>query len=401
MSFLERRFSVDFQYRVDFTTDLFDPANLAWASVVDAEIGPARCAVVIDAGVAQAHPHLIDAVVRYAGAHPERLMLAGPPTVFEGGEACKNDSSATDRVLQLLDHQAIDRHAYVMAIGGGAFLDMVGFAAGICHRGVRLIRVPTTTLAQNDSGVGVKNSVNRFGKKNFLGTFAPPSAVLVDPAFLTTLHPRDWRACTAEAVKVALLKDPAFFAWIESNAHEVRAGDLDAMSHLVKACAALHMDHIATSGDPFELGSSRPLDFGHWAAHKLESITDFALRHGEAVAIGLALDVALSHVRFGLPFTDVVRIWQTLQGLGLPLTHPALFAGDARQAVSPAVLEGLEEFRQHLGGRLTIMLLRGIGEGVEVHDIDPHRVSAAVRRVAEFERFGLASPKATSLRATS
>ena len=133
---------------------------------------------------------------------------------------------------------AIDRHSYVVAIGGGAVLDAVGYAAATAHRGVRLVRVPTTTLSQDDSAVGVKNGINAFGKKNFVGTFAPPHAVLNDFDLLTTLDDRDWRAGISEAVKVALLKDSAFFAWIEQHARELDERSLDAMAMLVHRCAA-------------------------------------------------------------------------------------------------------------------------------------------------------------------
>jgi len=400
MDVVELRFSVDFRSRVTFTRDLLRPENPALAEAVEpGDEGPARCAVVVDSGVAAHHPGLLDALRSYADAHSERIALAGPPRVMEGGEACKNDPSAVDRVLELLDRQAIDRHAYVVAIGGGALLDMVGFAAGTCHRGVRLVRVPTTVLAQNDSGVGVKNSVNRFGKKNFLGTFAPANAVLVDPHFLTTLDDRDWCAGTAEAMKVALLKDAAFFAWMEEHADAIRSGDLDRMARLVRECAVLHTTHIATSGDPFEMGSSRPLDFGHWAAHKLEQLTEFALRHGEAVAIGLALDVAYSHLRYGLPMPTVERILLTLQRLGLPLAHPALYGDPERRTLCPRVYAGLEEFRQHLGGRLTITLIRGVGEAFEVHEMDADILDRAVQLVAAFaDRATQRAP--ASLRAT-
>ena len=243
-----------------------------------------------------------------------------------------------------------------------------GYAAATAHRGVRLVRVPTTTLSQDDSAVGVKNGINAFGKKNFVGTFAPPHAVLNDFDLLTTLDDRDWRSGISEAVKVALLKDSAFFAWIEQHARELDERSLDAMAILVHRCAALHLHHIATSGDPFELGSTRPLDFGHWSAHKLEQLTHHELRHGEAVAIGIALDSTYSLLAGHLPHADWRRIIALFEAVGLPIWHPGLAtpgSGGRR-----AVLAGLEEFREHLGGRLTIMLLERIGSGFEVHELD-------------------------------
>ena len=139
----------------------------------------------------------------------------------------------------------------------------------------------------------MKNGVNAFGMKNLLGSFAPPFAVLNDADFLRTLQPRDKIAGVAEAVKVALIRDRAFFDWLEASADALRACEGAAMSRMIRRCAELHLDHIATGGDPFEMGSARPLDFGHWAAHKLEQLSRFRLCHGEAVAIGIALDVTI------------------------------------------------------------------------------------------------------------
>ena len=138
-------------------------------------------------------------------------------------------------------------------LGGGAVLDAVGFAAAAAHRGVRLVRVPTTTLAQADSGVGVKNGINAFGKKNFLGTFSPPWAVINDEAFLQTLSDRDWRCGIAEAVKVALLKSERFFDQIGEAVPRLRMRDEQALIPIVRRSAWLHLHHITDGGDPFEL----------------------------------------------------------------------------------------------------------------------------------------------------
>src|SRR5689334_1526389 len=263
--------------------------------------GRARLLAVVDEGVAAAHPSLVGDVQRYCAAHADALELTSPPLVVPGGEAIKNEPGPVSQIRAAIDVHGVDRHSYVMAVGGGAVLDTVGYAAATAHRGVRLIRVPTTVLAQDDSAVGVKNGINAFGKKNFVGSFAPPHAVLNDFDLLLTLQDRDWRAGISEAVKVALLKDAPFFAWIEHHARELADRSLPAMAHLVHRSAELHLTHIATSGDPFELGSSRPLDFGHWAAHKLEQLSRHELRHGEAVAIGIALDSTYSYLTGSLP----------------------------------------------------------------------------------------------------
>jgi len=137
------------------------------------------------------------------------------------------------------------------------------------------------------------------------------------------------------------------------------------MKYLVKRCAQLHMEHIA-GGDPFEMGSSRPLDFGHWSAHKLEQLSGFSVTHGEAVAIGIALDSTYSHLSGRLNQSDAQRIIQLLKRLGFDVTHELM---DAQHNDSP-ILKGLNDFREHLGGKLTIMLLSSIGKGEEVHELD-------------------------------
>jgi 3-dehydroquinate synthase len=247
---------------------------------------------------------------------------------------------------------------------------MAGYAAATAHRGVRLIRLPSTVLSQNDSGVGVKNGINAFGKKNFLGTFAPPVAVLNDFAFLETLSERDWRSGISEAVKVALIRDAAFFERLEANAQALAHRNARAMEELIYRCAELHVQHISRGGDPFESGSSRPLDFGHWAAHKLEHLTAFGLRHGEAVAIGIALDSAYACLKGMLPEPDWHRIYAMLRTVGFNLYVPEL--------EHPELTEGLTEFREHLGGELCITLLTGIGRSVQAHEIDRDVLYAAV-----------------------
>ena len=363
---------VTYHYPVIFTTDVFAAGNTALADVCgrNATGGASRALVIVDQGIGDAFPTLVAGVTSYFDRHAATLRLVRPPMMVDGGEEVKNDHATVDAIQRAINDGGIDRHNFVIVVGGGAVLDMAGFAAGTAHRGVRLIRIPTTVLSQNDSGVGVKNSINRFGKKNFLGTFAPPFAVIDDFAFLRGLPQREWLGGISEAIKVALLKDPVFFDFIEDHAVALVARDEEAMRWLVYRCAQLHLNHIATSGDPFEFGSSRPLDFGHWSAHKLEQVSDYRWRHGEAVAIGICLDVTYAQ-RSGLITTaDRDRIVGLFRALGLPTYAPELSehlgaADDPRD-----ILKGLNEFREHLGGQLTIMLLHGIGQGFEVNEID-------------------------------
>ena len=256
---------------------------------------------------------------------------------------------------------------------------MAGLAAATAHRGVRHVRIPTTTLSQCDSGVGVKNGINAFGKKNFIGTFAPPFAVINDFTLLGTLPERDARAGFVEAVKVACIRSREFFESLESNARALAQFEPEPVRQLIRRCAELHVNHIATSGDPFEFGSARPLDFGHWAAHKLEQISNFTLRHGEAVAIGVALDVIYSRRAGLLSAENAERVLRLLETLGYELFVADLVRENSRHEM--LVLEGLEEFREHLGGTLAITLLKDIGQGFEVSEMDRAVIGEAINEL--------------------
>lgn len=382
-----------FTYEVHFTTGLFEPSHPLLARTVrEGESGQAKKLLfAIDSGVLKYHPDLWDRVKVYAAAHEDVMTLAGEPIILPGGEAAKNDPALIERIHRAVHECGIDRHSYIVAIGGGAVIDAVGYAAATAHRGIRLIRVPTTVLAQNDASIGVKNSINAYGKKNFLGTFATPYAVLNDFTFLETLDDRDWRAGIAEAVKVACIKDASYFAEIERDAPALAQRDMQAMQRQIYRCAELHLEHIATSGDPFELGSSRPLDFGHWAAHKLEQLTDYKLRHGEAVAIGIALDVTYSYLEGRLSEQDMERVLAVLEAVGFKLYAPEMAEHLDKPDDPRCLFRGLQEFREHLGGELTIMLLEQIGKGVEVHEVDLGLYTEAVAILRDRSEISIAA----------
>ena len=396
MDLVQQEFQVAVRYPVYFTTDAFAPSNRILRDVIAPDQKPARIVVVLDRGVERAHPALVAAIGAYCDAHAGALTLAAPVLVVPGGEAIKNDPRHVDHMIEAINGAALCRHSYVIAIGGGAVLDAAGFAAATAHRGIRLIRLPTTVLAQDDSGVGVKNGINAFGKKNYLGTFAPPFAVVNDFAFLETLSDRDWRSGVTEAVKVALIRDPEFFELLEARADALLNRDAAAMRDVVRHCAVLHLRHIATSGDPFEQGSSRPLDFGHWAAHKLEQMTQHQLRHGEAVGIGIALDTTYSYLAGFLPEADWRRIISLLVAVGVPVHAPELGDGADASGHHP-VLQGLAEFQEHLGGPLTIMLLKGIGRPFDVNEVrtDLMLRSIEILKGIEAERSAASAKKAS------
>jgi len=375
---IQRSIQVTWQHRIHFTHGAFDPKNLALRDLVtDAHSlsGAARALVVIDGGLAEADSRLTERIEHYGSVHADALDFVSPPLVLPGGEACKNDWPLVEKLWQAIEFHGICRHSYVIAIGGGAFLDMTGFAAATAHRGVRLIRMPTTTLSQGDGGVGVKNGVNYLGKKNWVGSFAVPFAVLNDLDFLRQLPARACRDGIIEAIKVALIRDRTFYDFLRKHAVELGRLERKPLEMAIRRSAENHVDHIATNGDPFEYGSARPLDFGHWVAHKLEQISDFAVSHGEAVAIGMAVDLLYS-VRTGLLDGETAEeILSLIETAGFATWTPFL---DKRENGRPVILAGLQEFREHLGGRLTITLVPEIGRKIEVHEMDEDRILAAL-----------------------
>jgi 3-dehydroquinate synthase len=373
-----QRFAVNYEYPVHFTNGLLDPANTILRDTLS-RLEPARrhrCLVFVDDGFLAARPKLLAEIAAYARVHASAIELVVAPVTVSGGEKIKNELFHIEWMMGLIQQHQIDRHSFVIAIGGGAVLDAVGLAAATSHRGIRHIRVPTTVLSQNDSGVGVKNGVNLKGSKNFIGTFAPPFAVLNDLDFIADLPAREKTAGMAEAVKVALIRDAVFFNWLERHVDALTLFEPGVMATMIRRCAELHMHQIAHAGDPFECGSARPLDFGHWAAHKIESLTRNHVRHGEAVAIGIALDTRYSVLAGMLEAGHEDRVAALLELLGFDLWHPVLEtrASDG----SHPLLKGLSEFREHLGGELTITLLEDIGRGIEVHEMDEERVREAI-----------------------
>lgn len=371
---IQRSFQVEYNYQLQFTEDLFGIDNPLFHDLFSGyrKKGRVKVLFVVDKGVIKAHPALKNKIRTYCQKYADRIALAQLLEVT-GGEETKNDYDNVLKVLKGVNDGHIDRHSFVVAVGGGAVIDMAGYAAAIAHRGVKLIRIPTTTLSQNDSAVGVKNSINIFDKKNFLGTFAPPYAIINDTDFLHTLEHRDWISGVAEAIKVALIKDDGFFEFLERNAVALHNREMEPMEYLIYRCAEMHMDHIAHGGDPFEGGSSRPLDFGHWAAHKLEYMTDYKMRHGEAVAVGMALDLTYTHL-IGLIDGDTLkRILNVLETIGFDLHIPLETENDI-----DALLGGIEEFREHLGGELTITLISKIGTKHDVHEIDLQKMRDAI-----------------------
>ncbi|MEZ5302338.1 MAG: 3-dehydroquinate synthase [Verrucomicrobiales bacterium] len=375
---IQRTIRLDFAHRVQFTRGAFRSGNsdlLDLMRAAEHRRAVSSVLVIADAGLLAAQPDLAPQIEGYFGEAAD-FQLAAPVVGVPGGERVKNEWPQVEKLWKAINDAGLDRHAYVIAIGGGAVLDLAGFAAATAHRGIRHLRMPTTTLSQGDGGVGVKNGVNFFGKKNWVGTFAVPFAVLNDFAFLDTLPERERRAGVIEAIKVAMIRDAAFFREMEADAAALGALESGILERVIQRSAELHVEHIATGGDPFEMGSARPLDFGHWVAHKLEQISGFRVGHGEAVAIGMAADLLYAD-RAGIAQPGVSdRALQLIEAVGFDLYAPELHA--KAPGGRPAILQGLEEFREHLGGELTITLVPRIGEKIEVHEMDERHVRAAL-----------------------
>ncbi len=376
MQVIQQKFTVTYSFPVVFTQDVFDVNNTTLVDVMrQSGHSHNHALVVVDSEVVRLNPGLMERISQYGEAHKSVIGFVAPPYQVRGGEICKHEPLEVERIHALVERHKICRHSFIIAIGGGAVLDAAGYAAATAHRGVRLIRLPTTVLAQNDAGIGVKNGINAFGRKNFLGTFAPPFAVINDDAFLRSLPERDLRAGIAEAVKVALIRDREFFDFLYGERVGLSRFTHAAMQQMIFRCAELHLQHIGGGGDPFECGSSRPLDFGHWVAHKLEELSGSEIKHGEAVAMGIALDSLYSHHLGILGDLDLHRILTLLETLGFDLYHTALSWLDVEKALS--------EFREHLGGELSIPMLEGIGRKVEAHEIDIPLMKRCITLLAE------------------
>ncbi len=372
---LDVNFSVPQLLRLRCTRDCFADDWDQVLPLLKTDSAKARVQIWIDRSVVESNGTVLRNLSKRITESDEFIELVAPIALVDGGEQIKNDALAIENIFRAIDRDGLDRRSYVFVIGGGAVLDAVGYAAAIAHRGIRLIRFPTTTLGQADSGVGVKNAINAYGKKNWKGTFSVPWAVVNDQTLIANLPDRDFRAGFSEAVKVSLLKSPSAFRFLCDHAKAIANRDWNAVMPAIRSSVLMHLHHITHGGDPFEMQEARPLDFGHWSAHKLEHLTNFRLRHGEAVSIGVALDTVYSHLVHGLDLSDVQRTLKVLTDLGLPLFDNEL--------AEQAIFDGLEEFRQHLGGRLTVTMLRAVGQSINVHEIDQSAMRQAIEVVRE------------------
>jgi 3-dehydroquinate synthase len=324
--------------------------------------------VVTDANVAKLHLTALLEVLKQA-------RLDARPIVLEPGEGTKSFRGLEMLCTELLA-AGVDRGGLVVAFGGGVIGDLTGFAAGILKRGIDFAQIPTTLLAQVDSSVGGKTAINTVEGKNLVGVFHQPKIVLVDTGVLSTLPRRELLAGYAEVAKYGALGDAAFFAWLEANGAKALAGDADAIVDAVAHSCRMKADIVAR--DEREAGERALLNLGHTFGHALEAATGYSdrLLHGEGVALGMALAFRLS-VKLGLcPGQDAERFTRHLKAVGLPVEIVDI--PGPRPTVG-ALLEHMAHDKKVKDGKLTFVLVRGIGQAFVTSDIPRE----AVREVLE------------------
>lgn len=368
MKTIKQSFKINFKYDIIFTNDVFNKNNTSLIKTLTKENKNIKKIIIfIDKNVYKTNTDLKTKIKDYVIKNEKHINLVCEPILITGGEKIKNHYNLVKYAYKKIDNHKVCRQSYIIAIGGGTLQDLIGFIASTAHRGIRLIRIPTTTLSQDDSGVGAKNGINFNNKKNFVGCFSTPYAVINDLIFLNSLKNENFIEGFSEAIKVALIKNKKLFTLIKNNTQKILERDKKITEKIIYECAKMHADHISKKGDPFELTSSRPLDFGHWAAHKIESLSKYKISHGKSVAIGIALDCTYSYFLKILKRKEWKEIIYTLINLKLPLYSKELSINENNVK---KIFNGLEEFREHLGGKLTITLIKNIGKKIETHHIN-------------------------------
>ena len=330
------------------------------AQLVHARLGAAQCAIVTDENVARHHLGALQEGLAARGRHAGTVVL--PPG--EGTKSFAVLAHLCERLLQM----GLERGGIVVAVGGGVIGDLGGLAASLVRRGVRLVQVPTTLLAQVDSSVGGKTGINTAQGKNLVGTFHQPSLVLADIGLLATLPERQFRAGYVEAAKYGLLGDAAFFGWLEGNAGAVAAHETEALAHVVATSVAGKAAIVAR--DETETGDRMLLNLGHTFGHALEAWAGYSdrLLHGEAVAIGICLAFELSHELGLVDAASAERVGAHLAAAGLPTRIADIAGTPGPDAATLMALMGQD--KKVRDGRLTFILVRGIGAAFVSRDME-------------------------------
>ncbi|MGA9603139.1 MAG: 3-dehydroquinate synthase [Methyloceanibacter sp.] len=337
---------------------------------IAAAVKGARAAIVTDANVAALYlPALKSSLA-------EQGLLLGE-VVIEPGEASKCFpvlASLCERLLEL----GVERGDCVIAFGGGVVGDLAGFAASILRRGVRVVQMPTTLLAQVDSAIGGKTGIDTKQGKNLIGAFHQPGLVLADIAVLSTLSPREFRAGYAEVVKYGLLGDAPFFAWLEANWSAVFSTSGAERRYAVETSARAKA-HIVEADEKEETGTRALLNLGHTFGHALEAYAGYSdrLLHGEAIAIGMRLAFTFSVAAGLCPAGDADRVERHLSAVGLPVRIDAI---PGARPTSEALLRLMAQDKKVKGGKLALVLAHGIGKAFVEHDVSVPRLTEFLTR---------------------
>ena len=308
---------------------------------------------------------------RAQGRHLRSLIGRRPPLLLPDGERAKSLATAA-AIYDTLVARRMDRSAALVAFGGGVVGDVAGFAAATYLRGIRVIQVPTTLLAQVDSAIGGKVAVNLPAGKNLVGAFHPPSLVLCDPALLDTLPAREFRAGLYEVVKYGVIASAALFTRIQDRLDGILARDPADLTPVVTDCCRIKADVVG--GDEREAGPRRVLNFGHTIGHALEAVTQYRrFRHGEAVAYGMLAAARMSAARGLLPVADETQIQAIVTRLGKLPPVADLRIDDA--------LERVGHDKKVVQGRLHMVLTAGIGRTVIVDDVSRAELRGAMRAI--------------------
>jgi 3-dehydroquinate synthase len=326
---------------------------------LSAVLSGARAAIVTDENVAGLHLSALHKALAQEGIEATTITVPA-------GEASKSFDRLQDIVSQLLDAR-LERNDVVIAFGGGVVGDLAGFAAAITRRGMQLMQVPTSLLAQVDSSVGGKTGINAPQGKNLVGAFYQPRLVLADTDLLATLPAREFAAGYAEIVKYGLIDAPEFFAWLEANREAVFAGG-EATIHAVNECCKAKAAIVAA--DEHEAGRRALLNLGHTFGHALEGACGYdatRLVHGEAVAIGLVLAHQFSAELDLAPHEDAERVRAHLRQAGLPVALSAI-AGPPLAVAQ--LMHHISQDKKVTSGRLTFILTKGIGRAFIADNVD-------------------------------
>jgi 3-dehydroquinate synthase len=339
---------------------------LAQTGAMLAPIARGPVPVVTDVHVARLHLETVLASLRAQG-------LDAQPIVLEAGEGTKS-FSGLERLTRALLRSGVDRGGLIVALGGGVIGDLVGFASGVLKRGVDFAQIPTTLLAQVDSSVGGKTAINTPEGKNLIGMFHQPKIVIADTAILSTLPRRELLAGYAEVAKYGALGDVEFFAWLEANASAALQGG-DAIEHAVAHSCKMKAAIVAR--DERETGERALLNLGHTFGHGLEAATGYSQRllHGEGVAIGMALAFRLSE-KLGLsPAADTERLARHLKQVGLP---SAIGEIEGPRPDVETLIGHMMHDKKAKAGKLTFVLVRGIGQAFTADDVPMDAVKAVL-----------------------